>query len=405
MLDVLGDGRGVGEARAAVSAELAGRVRAAARSRGMSAATVFHLVWARVLAAVSGRDDVVFGTVLFGRMNAGAGSDRVPGPFINTLPVRVRVGQAGVAEALAAMQAQLAALLAHEHAPLALAQQASGVTAPAPLFTSLFNYRGSAAPVSRQNARDDGQWDIETLRARDLTNYPVDVSVDDVDEAGFVFTVQAVAGVDAGLVCGLLETATEGLVGALESVPGLPLRAVPVLGETERQRLLCQWNATAFPVPDTGVAELFAAQVARTPDAVAVAYGEVSVSYRALDAAASRLAGVLAGLGAGPERVVAVVADRSLLLVTAVLAVVKAGAAYLPVDPGLPAERVGFMLADTGAVLVLADAAGTGTLADIVPAGVPVVRADEVLAEGQGDPGGGRPECVRLAWCRPARCT
>ena len=156
------------------------------------------------------------------------------------------------------------------------------------------------------------------------------------------------------------------------------MRGVEVLEAAERAQLVWGWNETAREVPPVTAAGLVAAQAGRSPDAVAVACGDVSVTYAGLDAAAGRLAGVLAGYGAGPERVVAVVMGRSALLVTALLAVWKAGAAYLPVDPGYPAERIGFMLADAGPVVVVADAAGAGVLPGV---GVPVVRADEVRAD------------------------
>ena len=354
--DVHGDGTGTVEATVAVPAALAGRIRDAARDRGASPATVWHLIWARVLAVASGRDDVVFGTVLLGRMNGFAGN--VPGPFINTLPVRADAGQAGAGAALESMQAQLAGLLAHEHASLAVAQQASGVTAPAPLFTALFNYRHGRLAGPGPAA---GLAGTEVLSGEERTNYPVTVSVDDTG-TGFQVTAQVVSPADPGLVCQLMLTAAAGMTTVLENAPGTPLRQIPVLEPGQRQQVVAGWNQTARSVRPATLADLFAAQVSRTPDAVAVACGAVQLSYAALDAASSRLARLLIGRGAGPERVVAVAMSRSAGLVTALLAVLKAGAAYLPVDPAYPPERIGFMLADTWPVCVLADPGGASAL-------------------------------------------
>ena len=369
--DVLGDGTGTAEARLMVDPALAERIRAVAQARRVSPATVWHLVWARVLAAVSGRDDVVFGTVLLGRMHAFA--DRVPGPFINTLPVRVDAGQVRVAEALAGMQVQLAGLLAHEHAPLSLAQQASGVAAPAPLFTALLNYR-HAQPTVLADLGLAALEGIGVVSGGEWSNYPVTLKVDDTG-AGFRVEAQVVSPADADLVAGLVLTVAEGVVAALADAPGMPLREVPVLGHAGRELMVEGWNQTGRGVPAVTVAELFAAQVSRTPDAVAVVCGQERLTYAGLDAASSRLARLLIGRGAGPECVVAVVMGRSAGLVAALLAVVKSGAAYLPVDPGYPAERIGFMLADAGPVLAVADPGTAGVLDGL--ADVPVIVPDD----------------------------
>jgi amino acid adenylation domain-containing protein len=371
LLDPRQDGSAIRQAQAHVAAELADRVRDQARRHRTSAATLFHLAWARVLAALAGRDDVVFGTVLLGRMHAAPGVERVPGLFLNTLPVRVRVGvaDAGVADAVVSMRSQLAGLLAREHASLALAQQASGLPAQLPLFTALFNFRHSQSRADGHSPRTTGIEQIATQRG---TNYPLTASVDDTG-TGFALTVDVAPPGDPAMVCDLLHTALDGLVTALRDAPGTPLRELQVLGAAQRAQLVDGWNDTDAPVAADTTLDLFAAQVASQPTAIAVTGADGDLTYAELDALATRLARVLRSAGAGQESVVAVMIERSTTLVAALLAAWKAGAAYLPVDPGYPAERIAFMLADADPAVVLTSRALAGEL--------PRVHAPVVLAD------------------------
>ncbi|NEY36821.1 AMP-binding protein, partial [Streptomyces sp. PRKS01-65] len=296
--DVRGDGAEAARRVVPFEDELTVRLRDVSRRLGASPATLLHLAWARVLAAVSGRTDVVFGTILFGRMNAGEGASRVPGPFLNTLPVRLLTDRLGVRAAVTAMRDQLAELLEHEHAPLTLAQQASGMSGNTPLFTALFNYRhntgGGAHEHQRDGAdetRDEPLAGIRTVFSRERTNYPLLVSVDD-DGDSLWAAVDAVAPIDPETVGVFLRTAARNLVAALESAlvggQDVPLSTVEVLDEAQRHRVLTEWNDTAAEVASGSVPELFEAQVARTPEAVAVVSGGVEVSYAELDGRANR---------------------------------------------------------------------------------------------------------------------
>ncbi|MER5306132.1 amino acid adenylation domain-containing protein, partial [Streptomyces lasiicapitis] len=374
LLDVHGDGSDVAEASAVLDAGLAARLREQARRLGVSPATLFHLVWARVAAVTSGRDDVVFGSVLFGRMQAGTGADRTPGLFINTLPVRVPTGRVSVGDAVRGMQKQLADLLVHEHAPLTLAQQAADLAAETPLFTSLLNYRQNANAAERMGRSiedlNTGLDGVELLSAHERTNYPLTVSVDDTGE-GFGLTVQAAAPIAAEAVCGLVSAAAEGIVAALEAESeDLPLGRVPVLGEAEQDQLVRDWSGASRPVAEASLTELFAAQAAGTPDATAVTFGGTEWSYAELDARANRLARLLISRGVGAESLVAVCMERSADLVVALLAVLKAGGAYVPIDPQYPAERIAYVLEDARPALVLTNAA----VQSVVPAVEDVAR-------------------------------
>ncbi|MFJ9155107.1 amino acid adenylation domain-containing protein, partial [Streptomyces sp. NPDC102270] len=380
VLDLHGDGTAAMHCQVPLDAEVAGRVREVARRQGVSAATVFHLAWARVLASLSGRDDVVFGTVLFGRMNAGAGSDRVPGLFMNTLPVRVRVDSQSAGEALDGMRGQLAELLVHEHAPLSLAQQASGMAGGSPLFTSILNYRHGQAPAAGTAPRLEG---VGVLTVSDHTNYPVSVSVDDLG-SGFSLIVEAVAPADAERICALLQAAVTNLTAVLEEAPQSRFAAVGVLGEVERRQVVEEWNETAVEVASSTLPGLFAGQVARTPDAVALVFEGVEVSYAELDARANRLARLLIGRGVGPESVVAVVMERGVELVVSLLAVAKAGGAYLPVDPEYPVERIAYVLDDAAPVCVLTTERCARVLPDSVDGPVLVLDSAELRAECSG---------------------
>ncbi|NNC33231.1 non-ribosomal peptide synthetase, partial [Longimicrobium terrae] len=378
--DARGDGSGMDVGRMWVEAGLAARLRRRARALGVSAATLCHVAWAQVLARVSGRDDVVFGTLLLGRMTGGENAERMMGPFINTLPIRVRLGSTGAEAAVRQTHALLTRLLRHEHAPLSLAQRCSGVEAPAPLFTSLLNYRHSAAATPSGSAAagvDAPQDGVRRLRAEERSNYPLTLNVDDLGGAmGLTAKIRAQG--EAGRVCAMMHTALEGLVEALERAPGRPVGSIEVLPAEERARVVVEWNATGAPFPrEACVHQLFEAQVERTPDVVAVTGADGTLTYAELNARANRLAHHLIGLGVGPDVLVGVCTERGMEMAVGLLAVLKAGGAYVPLDPDYPADRLRFMVEDSNPAAVLASGVPEALVAGLMgETGIPVIRLE-----------------------------
>ncbi len=347
LADVRADEAPVHEAHLAVEMALSRRARECARAFNVGIASLCHLAWGHVLARTSGCRTVVFGTVVFGRMQTGPVSERGIGLFINTLPMRTNVDERSMRDSLRGTHQMLAGLLRHEHASLAFAQRCSAVTPPAPLFSALLNYRHGRTRAHRV-------WDgMEVLHSEERTSYPLTLTIDDRDgELGL--SVQSVEPVPPALVCELMHSALARIIEALEREPESPARELDILPGPMRRQLLVDWNQTVQAYrTDRCIHELFAEQAARTPDAVAVTSEGARLNYAELDRRSNQWAHYLSSLGVGPERVVGLCMERSAELVVVLLGILKAGGAYLPMDPNYPTARLTFMAVDAGVTVLI----------------------------------------------------
>ena len=355
LMDVHGDGSQIEEGREELSAELSQRVRKQARKRGVSSATLFHAAWGLVVARTSARDDVVYGSVLSGRLQGSAGAQRILGMFINTLPLRLQLGRKAVEELVEQTQRELVELLRYEQVSLSRAQSYSGIEGTVPLFTALLNYRHSAPnrQASYSSAKQLSESGIQLLSAQERTNYPIAMSVDDLGE-GFRLTAQTDRRIDPHRVTSYLRTAIQAMVEALESAPQTPVLMLSILPEAERRQVLELFNATWAHYPQEKlIHELFEKQVERTPEAIAVVYEGVQLTYAQLNARANQLARYLRDQGVEPDQLVGICVERSLEMVLGLLGILKAGGAYVPLDPSYPAERLAYMLRDAAPKVLL----------------------------------------------------
>ncbi|OKO99050.1 Amino acid adenylation [Xenorhabdus eapokensis] len=331
--------------------QLAQQIRDCARRQGISSAVLFHVAWAQVLAQCCGRDDVVFGTVLLGRLQGGMGASQVLGMFINTLPVRIQLQGRTVEQAVQETYQGLSELLDHEQTPLAVAQRCSAVQASLPLFNSLLNFRHS--PRDEEQSRSPVWEGIQELESEERSNYPLSLDIDDFDDE-FELTTQCSQRVDPVRINRYVNTALQGIVAALQHAPEQPIHTIDIVPLAERTQLLETFNDTAVEYPqDILVHQLFEQQAEQTPDVTALVFGDTALSYAAVNRHANQLAHYLIASGVRPDDRVAICVDRSLDLIIGLYAILKAGAGYVPLDPEYPAERLAYQLSDSQPVLLL----------------------------------------------------
>ncbi|MBL8261140.1 MAG: amino acid adenylation domain-containing protein, partial [Xanthomonadaceae bacterium] len=341
-----------------LDAGLAAGFKALAQREGVTLYMLLLSAWSALLSRLSGQTDVVVGTPVAGRDRPEL-QDTV-GFFVNMLAIRVAV-EGDTRRLVAHMREAVLGAHAHRDAPFErVVERVNPPRSPshAPLFQTVFAWQDN----------DPGDLRLQGIRATSLlqphlvSRYDLMLSLGEGVDGGLEGGIEyATALFDASTVqrfVGYFERLLRGMV----ATPDVPLSDLPMLGDAERTRQLRDWNRTRIAGVPGLLQDGFEAQAARMPDAVAIVHGDAATSYSELDARANRLAHRLRGLGIVPDARVGIAMPRGIELVVAMLAVLKAGGAYMPLDPAYPPDRLAGILDDAGPLAVIASGMGADVL-------------------------------------------
>ncbi|MFF9690338.1 amino acid adenylation domain-containing protein [Streptomyces sp. NPDC014623] len=363
------------------------RLREVARTHRLTLNTLVQGAWGLLLAHLTGRPDVVFGTTVSGRPPEIPGVESMIGLFINTVPVRLRPAPGEtLAALLTRLQEEQGRLLGHQYVGLT---EIRGVTELDELFDTLAVFENYPMDAEALRTAQQGLPGLAVtgFSGSDAAHYPLTLTIAPGDALRITFGYRAAVlardevARTVARTRRLLTTMAEGLDRRVDTVP--------VLLEGERESLLSQGNGAELlcSTLDESIPAAVARRAARHPDAVAVSGAGEQLTYRRLDALAAESAGALAGLGIGAEDGVGVLMGRSTALVTASLAALRAGAAYVPLDPRWPAERL-TRVAEVSALraLVVDETTRTHPWVRRLGPGVHVVTVDAAGRVRQGGP-------------------
>ncbi|MFI6645980.1 amino acid adenylation domain-containing protein, partial [Streptomyces sp. NPDC050504] len=331
-----------------IEADLHARLTVLARAEGVTLFMVLNAALATLFSRLGAGTDIPIGTPVVGRTDESL--DELVGFFVNTLVIRTDVsGDPTFRDVLHRVREQSLDALAHQDVPFERLVEDLAPTrsmARHPLFQAMLAVQNTVDP-----ALDLPGLDSDLLSNGDQpAKFDLDLQLRETHADGRPAGLSGTLTYAADLYDRTtVDTLVQRFVRVLDAVAtdsALPVARIDLLGPAERRRVLVEWNETGGEAPQATLAELFEAQAARRLDATAVEFDEVKLSYAELNVRANRLARLLVSRGVRPEDRVAVLTDRSADLVVALLATVKAGAAYVPVDPAYPADRIAFMLAD-----------------------------------------------------------
>lgn len=352
--DAPADVKKVEHCKLALSKEFTDTLKNLGRAQRVTLNTVVQGAWAMLLSTYAGEPDVMFGAVSSGRPADLPGAESTVGLFVNTLPVRVAVkGDEPVMPWLRALQLSQATMRQYEYSSLMQIQSWSDLPGGRPLFHTVLGFENWLGDLPSGSVSPDLK--IGALNVQEGSDQPLALFVvmGSALSLTLMYDVERFEHKAVERMLGHLHTLLQGMVAHPEGV----IADIQILTADEREQLLQRWNRTERPYPrDACVHEVFQAHAERTPDAIAVEFGDTQLSYGELNARANRVAHYLRDLGVGPDVLVGLSMERSPSLLVAVLGILKAGGAYVPLDSEYPAERLAFMLHDTEAPVVITQA-------------------------------------------------
>ncbi|MCZ8521907.1 MULTISPECIES: non-ribosomal peptide synthetase [Paenibacillus] len=332
---------------------LSGRLSAVAREYQVTLNTLMQAVWGILLQKYNGTDDVVFGGVVSGRPADIQGIEEMIGLFINTIPVRVACSpEESAAEVMKKLQESALASARYDTYPLYEIQARTAQKQSLISHVVAFENYPMDEQLVQAAGEENGELRITDVEVAEQTNYDFTLMIIPGDEIrvhadynGSVFERSGIERLMGHLVH---------VLGQIASNPHIPVGELELSTEPEVSEIMEIFNDTDADYPgDATIHGLFEQQAQRTPDAVAVIFEGESLTYRELDRRANRLAHTLRSLGAGPDGLVGLMARRSLDMIVGIIAILKSGGAYVPIDPEYPEERIAYMLQDSGAKLLL----------------------------------------------------
>ncbi|MGJ5203811.1 non-ribosomal peptide synthase/polyketide synthase [Bradyrhizobium sp. HKCCYLR20261] len=374
---------GHGSLAMTVDAGLSQRLQRFATRERVTLNTVVQAAWAQLLRRYTGQATICFGVTVSDRPAGLAGAEEMVGLFINTLPIVDHAKpEQPVGAWLRDLQDRNLALRDHGWMPLADIQRIAG-RAGRPLFDSILVFENY--PVDDALKTNGGAVSASRTRILESSNYPLFLSVALDGGLRLVFNYQHRHFDEVEI--GRLQSAFVRLLAAISRDTAQAVGCLAAADPADAA-LLARVNETSTPLDAVGFLAQIERQAARVPAAVALAQGEVAISYAELNARANRLARRLVVHGVGPDVVVGVALDRSATMLVALLAILKSGAAYLPLDPDYPADRLSHMLRDSGARLLLTEARLNDRFAAVlVDGGTEAWLLDETGGGEAGDSG------------------